>query len=91
MSVFDQDVVTRAQLVRERLAALRAHQTQERQRLHALVIQDLLDAGYSLNEAGRILGLSRSFVHREAQRDTTTTDCGDFEAIKAAVESYVLG
>lgn len=91
MSVFDQDVITRAQLVRSRLAALRAHQTEQRQRLHAIVIQELLDAGYSLNEAGRLLGLSRTFIHKEAQRDTSPPDCGEFEAIKAAVEKYVLG
>lgn len=91
MSVFDQDVITRAQLVRSRLAALRAHQTEERQRLHAIVIQDLLDAGYSLNEASQLLGLSRTFVHKESQRDTTAAECGEFEAIKAAVEQYVLG
>lgn len=91
MSVFDQDVITRAQIVRSRLAALRAHQTEERRRLHALVIQDLLDAGYSLNEASRLLGLSRTFVHKESQRDITAAECGEFEAIKAAVEQYVLG
>ena len=90
MSVFDHDVITRAQTVRERLAALRAHQTEERRRLHAIVIQDLLDAGYSLSQAGRVLKLSRAYVHREAQRETEPTD-DEFRAIDEAIEQYVLG
>ena len=43
MSVYDHDVITRARIVRERLAQLRLHQTEERQRLHALALQELLD------------------------------------------------
>lgn len=92
MSVFDDDVITRAQTVRDRLAALRAHQTEERRRLHAMVIQDLLDAGYTLGQAGNILGLSRSFVHRESQRTTEPCEQADeFEAIDEAIQRYVLG
>lgn len=92
MSVFDDDVVTRAQIVRARLATLRAHQTEERRRLHAIVIQDLLDSGCSLSEAGKHLGLSRTFVHRESQRSTEPCEHeATFAAIDEAIERYVLG
>lgn len=56
-----------------------------------MVIQDLLDVGNALGQAGKILGLSRSFVHREARRPTEP--CGqaeEFEAIEAAIERSVL-
>lgn len=92
MSVFDDDVVTRAQVVRDRLATLRAHQAEQRQQLHAIVIQDLLDAGCSLSEAGSTLGLSRTFVHREAQRATEPARRPpEFEAIDAEIERYLFG
>ena len=39
MSVYNHDVVTRARIVRERLAELRAHQTEMRRRLHALALR----------------------------------------------------
>lgn len=92
MSIYDYDVITRARIVRERLAQLRAHQTEERQRLHALALQDLLDAGYSMREAGDLLGLSRTFVHRVASGPAEPSEeRPEFEEIDAAVEQYILG
>ena len=92
MSVYDHDVITRARIVRERLAELRAHQTEERQRLHAAAIQELLDAGYSTREAAELLGLSRTFVHRAASGSSEPSEeRPEFEEIDAAVEHYVLG
>lgn len=41
------DPASRARLVRERLARLRAHETETRNRLHAAALRDLLDAGYT--------------------------------------------
>ena len=92
MSIYDYDVITRARIVRERLAQLRAHQTEERQRLHALALQDLLDAGYSMREAGDLLGRSRTFVHRVASGPAEPSEeRPEFEEIDAAVEQYILG
>ena len=92
MSVYDYDVVERARVVRERLARLRAHQTEMRQRLHAAALQDLLEAGYSLAEAGKLLDLSRTFVHRAASSPPEPAEEDpEFEAIDEAVERYVLG
>lgn len=92
MSVYDHDVITRARIVRERLAQLRLHQTEERKRLHALALQELLDAGYSTREAGAVLGLSRAFVHRAANGPTEPpAERPEFEEIDAAVEQYILG
>ena len=92
MSVYDHDVITRARIVRERLAQLRVHQTEERQRLHALALQELLDAGYSTREAGELLGLSRTYLHRVATGPVEPPEeRPEFEEIDAAVEQYVLG
>lgn len=92
VSLYDHDVITRARIVRERLAQLRVHQTEERQRLHALALQELLDAGYSTREAGELLGLSRTFVHRVASGAAEPPEeRPEFEEIDAAVEHYVLG
>ncbi|WP_417541285.1 hypothetical protein [Microbacterium maritypicum] len=92
MSVYDHDVITRARIVRERLAQLRLHQTEERQRLHALALHELLDAGYSTREAGELLGLSRTFVHRVASGAAEPPEeRPEFEEIDAAVEQFILG
>ena len=92
MSVYDHDVITRARIVRERLALLRLHQTEERRRLHALALHELLEAGYSTREAGELLGLSRTFVHRAASGPPEPSEeRPEFEEIDAAVEQYILG
>lgn len=92
MSVYDHDIITRTLIVRERLEQLRVHQTEERQRLHAAALQELLDAGYSTREAADLLGLSSSFVHRAATGPTETPgERPEFEEIDAAVKQYVLG
>lgn len=92
MSIYDHDVITRARIIRERLAQLRLHQTEERQRLHALALHDLLEAGYSTREAGELLGLSRTFVHRVASGVAgPTAERPEFEKIDSAVEQYILG
>ncbi len=92
MSIYDEDPVTRARVVRERLARLRAHETETRTRLHAAALRDLLEAGYTTSQAGKILGLSRTFVHRIASQSTTPSDgCPEFDAIDEAVARYVLG
>lgn len=91
MSAADDDALTRAQTVHERLARLRAHQTAERNRIYALVIQELLADGYSLREAQRSLGLSKTFIHKAAQQDTECPDgCEEFTAVDEAVAQYVL-
>lgn len=92
MSVYDRDVITRARIVRERLALLRLHQTEERQRLHALVLHELLDEGYTTREAGKLLGLSNTFVHKAACGSAEPTGGRpEFEEIDAAVERFILG
>lgn len=92
MSIYEEDPVTRARVVRERLARLRAHETETRTRLHAAALRDLLEAGYTTSQAGKILGLSRTFVHRIAtQRTVPTDECSEFYAIDEAVTKYVLG
>ncbi len=92
MSIYDEDPVTRARVVRERLARLRAHETETRTRLHAAALKDLLEAGYTTSQAGKILGLHRSFVHRIAnQPPIASGGCPEFDAIDAAVEKFVLG
>lgn len=92
MSVYDHDPATRARVVRERLARLRAHETETRTRLHAAALKELLEAGYSTSEAGKTLGLSRTFVHRVANLPTAASDAGpEFDAIDEAVARYVLG
>ena len=89
MSVYDHDVITRARIIRERLAQLRLHQTEERQRLHALALHDLLDAGYSTREAGELLGLSRTFVHRVASGAVEpATERSEFEEIDSPVGGF---
>ncbi len=92
MSVYNHDVVTRARIVRERLAELRAHQTEARRRLHALALRELLAAGYSIREAADLLGLSSSFVQRAADHPAEPHEVRpEFVEIDAAVEQYVLG
>ncbi|MBT2486940.1 MULTISPECIES: hypothetical protein [unclassified Microbacterium] len=91
MSAADDDAITRAQTVHERLARLRAHQTAERNRIYALVIQELLAEGYSLREAQGALGLSKTFIHKAAQRDTQCPEeAAEFTAVDEAVAQYVL-
>lgn len=91
MSATDDDVITRAQTVHDRIAKLRAHQTEERNRLYAIVIQELLADGYSLREAQSALGLSKTYIHKAAQRDVTAPDeAAEFDAIDEAVTQYVL-
>ena len=92
MSIDDRDVIARARIVRERLAALRLHQTEERQRLYALVLHDLLDEGYTTREASQLLGLSRTFVHKSATRLREPAERRpEFIEIDAAVEDFILG
>lgn len=92
MSIYDHDVITRARIIRERLAQLRLHQTEERQRLHALALHELLEAGYSTREAGELLGLSRTFVHPVASGCAEpAAERPEFEKIDSAVEQYILG
>ena len=91
MSATDDDIITRAQTVHERIAKLRAHQTEERNRLYAIVVQELLADGYSLREAQSALGLSKTYIHKAAQRDVScSADVEEFEAIDEAVAQYVL-
>lgn len=86
------DPASRARLVRERLARLRAHETETRNRLHAAALRDLLDAGYTIRQAGNLLGLSRTFVHRVANLPTAAAgESSEFDAIDEAVARYVLG
>lgn len=92
MSIYDEDPVTRARVVRERLARLRAHETETRTRLHAAALKGLLEAGYTTSQAGKILGLSRTFVHRIANQPTDARGrCPEFDAIDEAVERFILG
>ncbi len=45
-----------------------------------------------MGQAEKILGLSRTFVHRIASQSTTPSDgCPEFDAIDEAVARYVLG
>lgn len=91
MGATDDDIITRAQTVHERIAKLRAHQTEERNRLYAIVVQELLADGYSLREAQSALGLSKTYIHKAAQRDVScAADVEEFEAIDEAVAQYVL-
>lgn len=91
MSAENDDTITRAQTVHDRIARLREHQTAERNRLYAIVIQELLSEGYSLREAQESLGLSKSVIHRASQRDTSP-EAGwtEFTEIDNAVAQYVL-
>lgn len=92
MSVYDHDVITRARIVRERLARLRLHQTEQRRRLHALALHDLLEAGYTTREAGKVLGLSSTFVSKAAAQPVEPAEhCPEFDEIDVCVERYVLG
>lgn len=91
MSAATDDTIRRAQTVHERLAKLRAHQTAERNRIYALVIQELLADGYSLREAQSALGLSKSFIHKAAHQDTSSpAEWAEFTAVDEAMAYYVL-